>query len=158
MDTRSLEVIVAVLIVVILATIGIQGFGKYKRHANKVVCVANMRTIHQGLADHLTDKGYWPQPTVPFEEATEEKYSAWWITAIEPYGVDAETWICPEDKVDPKEERIGERSSYFPTPFDAGKWTPFRWNQPWLMERGDLHGKGAHLAMPRGEIITSQEM
>ena len=35
-----------------------------------------------------------------------------WITVLEPYGVSAEAWICPTDKVDPNNERIGARGSY----------------------------------------------
>lgn len=92
------------------------------------------------------------------DTVTEEEYFSWWISSIVPYGVTPETWVCPTDEamIDPKRE--GYRGSYIPTPFDAHPFTPIRWNQPWLMERGNLHGKGAHMAMPDGSIQPSMQV
>ena len=153
-----IEIIVVILIIGILVLISAQGFAKYKKYAAKAQCITKMRAVHSGLANYYVDKGFWPQPTIPFDEITEENYFEWWIAVIEPYGVGADSWLCPIDVMENKEERIGRVSSYIPTPFDSRQHTPYRWNQPWLMERGDLHGKGAHVAMPRGAILTTQEL
>lgn len=153
-----IELLVTFGLMAILVLIGTQGYGAYKRHVEKATCMTNMRAIHQALANHLAERGHWPQPTIPIEEVTEENWYGWWISTLEPYGASAEAWICPTDKVAPDRERIGYRSSYMPTTFDAHRWTPYKWNQPWLLERGDLHGKGAHVAMPRGDIITTREI
>ena len=152
------EILVVIAIIAVLVLISIQGFAKYKKHAAKVQCISKMRAVHSGLANYYVDKGYWPQPTIPFDQITEENYFEWWIAVIEPYGVGADAWLCPVDVLENKENHTGRASSYIPTPFDSRRHTPYRWNQPWLMERGDLHGKGAHVAMPRGEILTSQEL
>ena len=152
------EILVVVALVAILALISIQGFDAYKKHAAKVQCMSKMRAVHSGLANYYTDKGHWPQPTIPFDQVTEENYFEWWINAIEPYGVGADAWLCPIDVKENKDTLTGRMSSYVPTPFDTRQYTPFRWNQPWLMERGNLHGKGAHVAMPRGAILTTQEL
>jgi type II secretory pathway pseudopilin PulG len=152
-----MELMVTSVLIALLVLLTAQGYGKYKRYAEKAVCISNMKAIHQALANHLTDKGHWPQPTIDIENVTEESWFGWWIATMEPYGVSAEAWICPTDKVDPNNERIGLRGSYIPTTFDTHPSTPYRWHQPWLMERGDLHGKGAHIAMPDGRIQTTQQ-
>jgi type II secretory pathway pseudopilin PulG len=151
------ELLVVFGIIALLSLISFYGYAKYKRHAEKSQCMSQMRTIHQGLANYVSDKGNWPQPPMTPDEATEEKWFGFWVATLEPYGVPAEAWICPTDKVEAGEEIVGQRGSYVATVFDTGPWTPYRWNQPWLMERGDMHGKGAHIIFPRGEIITSTE-
>jgi prepilin-type N-terminal cleavage/methylation domain-containing protein len=148
------EMLVVTAIIAILVLMTIQGFARYKKHAAKVQCISKMRTVHAGLAGFYVDKNHWPQPTISIEHITEENYFEWWISVIEPYGVSAEDWLCPVDAVKPEEERIGSRASYIPTRFDSHRYTPVRWNQPWLTERGDMHGKGPHIAMPDGSIST----
>jgi type II secretory pathway pseudopilin PulG len=157
MGYTFVEILVVAGIIALLSLIGFYGYAKYKQHAEKVQCMSQMRAVHQGLADYVADKGHWPQPPMAIEQITEESWFGWWVATLEPYGVPAEAWICPTDKVEAGEENVGQRGSYIATVFDSGPWTPFRWNQPWLMERGDMHGKGAHIIFPRGEIITSQE-
>lgn len=92
---------------------------------------------------------------------SEDGYFRFWVTALEPYGASRDTWLCPSDKLilqmSPAELKRGEFfGSYVPTPFESGPGTPFRWNQPWLIERGDYHGKGAHILMPDGSVTDSQ--
>lgn len=151
------EILVVAGIIALLSMIGFFGYGEYKKHAEKSQCMSQMRVIHQSLADYVGDQGYWPQPPMNVEEVTEENWFGWWVATLEPYNAPPEAWICPTDKVEAGEENVGQRGSYVATVFDTNPFTPYRWNQPWLMERGDLHGKGAHIIFPRGEIISSQE-
>lgn len=121
-----------------------------------------MRTIHAAFSAHLTDKGYWPQLPEDEQDWNEDKFFEFWILALEPYGASRDTWICP---IDIDNKRYANRSkidpdkffgSYVPTPFDENPASPYRWSQPWAIERGDLHGKGAHMLMPDGSIQESQ--
>ncbi len=154
-----LELAVVMLIIAILALLSVVGYGAYKRHVEKVQCLTQLRTIHLGLATHVADRHYWPQPPMGIDGLTEEDWFGWWTAQLVPFGVEPEVWLCPTDRVDPEEEKPrGQRGSYVPTVFDTGRYTPYRWAQPWLMERGDMHGKGAHIVMPNGEITTSQQV
>ena len=71
-----------------------------------------------------------------------------------------EAWICPSDRsqerVLTQAENTDRKGSYAISPFDDKPQTPFRWNQPWALERGNLHGKGAHMLMPDGSVHDSQ--
>lgn len=152
------ELIVAMAIVAILIALSVQGYGKFKRHAARAKCIGNMRVVHSGLNACWMDRNRWPQ--MPGEALTfdESRYFEWWIRVLEPYGVGEESWLCPSDIV--LEKLKGKRDvhagSYLVTPFDGHQYSPVRWNQPWLMERGDFHGQGAHIAMPDGSILPSQ--
>ncbi|MCB1233100.1 MAG: hypothetical protein KDM91_03040 [Verrucomicrobiae bacterium] len=150
-----LELFIAVFIVGLLAGLLFPAFNSIKRHAEKVKCMANLRHIHAALEGHLNDKNYWPQMPIEAFSFEESDYFKWWMVTLEPYGGGGmDVWLCPSDKIryDEPERVFG---SYIPTSFDAHRYTPVRWNQPWLMERGDFHGKGAHLIMPDGSIFSS---
>ena len=68
--------------------------------------------------------------------------------------------MCPTDL---RERNVGEKQSerdkfegsYIPTHFESGTDAPYRWRQPWLLERGDFHGEGALMIMPDGSIEPS---
>lgn len=46
--------------------------------------------------------------------------------------------------------------SYIVTRFDKMAQTPFRWNQPWAMERGNFHRTGSHVLMPDGSVNSTR--
>ncbi|MEX2580183.1 MAG: hypothetical protein WD342_14080 [Verrucomicrobiales bacterium] len=85
----------------------------------------------------------------------EEEFFEFWITTTDPYGLNQDTWVCPSDRA-LERKRNAEKTeffgSYVPTGFDKQAGSPFRWNQPWVIERGDFHGKGSHMLMPDGSI------
>jgi prepilin-type N-terminal cleavage/methylation domain-containing protein len=131
----------------------------FVKRAKKARCLSNMRTIHSGLLAYLSDKGHWPQMEEGKVDFTEEEFFGFWVEATEPYGLNQDTWICPMDmryQGLPDEEKDNYSGSYVVTRFDKNPATPFRWNQPWAMERGDLHGNGAHILMPDGSISESR--
>ena len=147
-----IELLVTIGVIAILVTISVPGYGLIKKQAQKATCLSHMRTVHAALGGHLVDKGYWPQ--VP-DDLGEHDYYAFWFKATEPYGASEETWLCPADKIDRRKFKDLKSGSYIVTPFDPFPQTPFLWNQPWLVERGNLHGKGAHIALPDGSINPS---
>lgn len=131
----------------------------FMKRAKKVRCISNMRTIHSGLLAYVSEKGHWPQMEEGRFDFTEEDFFKFWIVETEPYGLNADTWICPMDRVLERlngEEKSEYYASYVVTRFDKKPGTPFRWNQPWAIERGAFHGKGAHILMPDGSVSDSQ--
>jgi len=157
-----LELLVTILIIGIL--IGIVGaiYTKFIKRAEKVKCMSHMRTLHTAFLAYMQDEGHWPQMPDD-QEWTESEFFKFWIVSLEPYGAAQDTWLCPSDKIFAGYKKLEKKSSteyfgsYAPTPFDEAPGTPLRWNQPWLMERGDLHGNGAHILMPDGSVRESTQ-
>ena len=153
------ELLLVVVVLSIMALLFVSVSGTFKKRAEKAKCLSHMRTLHTAFVGHLTDKGHWPQMDENEKNWGESEFFEFWITSLEPYGVGADTWLCPSDKVylefreNKKDVFLG---SYVPTPFDKSPGTPFRWGQPWLVERGDFHGKGSHMLMPDGSVQDSQ--
>lgn len=128
--------------------------------APKVVaakCVSNMRNLHVSLNSYVTDIGYWPQ--IPeSQDETEETYEAWWLKELEPFGGTPAVWQCPVLKSKQVTDSTGYvlKMHYVPADFDANPISPRRWpNMPWLLERGNNHGRGALVAFPDGSIRSS---
>ena len=153
------ELLVSVLIVGLLIATAIPSFEAVKRRAEKARCIGNLKALHTGFDSYLLDKNQWPQMPDGALEWDASDYFGWWIKSLEPYGVGQDTWICSSDRVLenlPKDQKPEHISSYVPTRFNSHRHTPYRWNQPWIVEAGDYHGKGMHVCMPDGSITTSQ--
>lgn len=158
-----LELLVVVAIVILLVTLLVPISETFRKRAEKVKCISHLRTLHSSLTSYVGDKGSWPQlPLDQGDDWNESDFYKFWITSLEPYGAAADTWLCPSDKLllQFKQSDLKNKDRYFgtyvPTNFDVGAGTPFRWNQPWLLERGDFHGKGQHMLMPDGTVQDSQ--
>ncbi|MDB4662798.1 type II secretion system GspH family protein [Verrucomicrobiales bacterium] len=150
-----LEILVVFAVVAILAGVVISISDSFRKRAETAQCLSKMRTVHSGLSSYLIDQGHWPQLPPEAMEFSETEYFTFWMKSIEPYGISEENWLCPSDKINKEKFKKEKTGSYIPTAFDGFMITPHRWNQPWLVERGDLHGKGAHIAMPDGSINPS---
>lgn len=154
-----LELLVSITIGALFLGLSIAIADTFIKRAKKARCMSNMRTIHSGLLGYVTDNGHWPQMEDDRVDFTEEEFFGFWVKVTEPYGLNQETWICPMDRRYlglPDEEKLKYSGSYVVTRFDSAPATPFRWNQPWAMERGDLHGNGAHVLMPDGSVTESR--
>jgi len=153
------ELLVAVGVGILLISLTAFVSDTFIKRARKVGCISNMRVLHSSLVAHATDKGHWPQMEEDRFDYTEEEFFKFWILSTEPYGMSQDSWICPSDRnVARIHGAMGSKyfGSYNVTRFDKGPATPFRWNQPWAMERGNLHGKGVHILMPDGSVDDSQ--
>lgn len=154
-----IEILVVIVIISMLVSITIPSYQGYRRRAEKVVCMSQMRVIHVALDNYIADKNHWPQiPEGIFYNNKENEFWKWWILNLEPYGAGEQVWLCPSDKVvqNSKKEYKG---TYMPAKFDAHHFTPYRWaGQPWLMERGNLHKQGSHIMMSDGSIRSSKEV
>ncbi len=153
-----LELMVTILIIAILASTMSIGLTALKQRASRVACMGNLRTLHQAFASYTNEHGYWPQE--PGDLGSEgHHFYTWIIGEVGPYGGERNAWICPTEKQEraldiAREEFVG---SYTPTMFSPVEGRPWQWNQPWLIERGNLHRQGALVIMPDGSINTARE-
>ena len=152
-----LELIVVVALVLTLLGVVVPLTSTYMDRAKKAKCLSHMRTIHSGIMGYVQEVGHWPQMDVEKWDHTEEEFFKFWVTVTEDHGLNRETWLCPSDRaLERKMQKEADPDKYFgsyiPTRFDEHPATPFRWNQPWVIERGGFHGKGPHVLMPDGSI------
>lgn len=154
-----IEILVVLVVIILLVSIGVPSYQAHRRGAEKAVCMSQMRGLHVAFDNYMTDNNQWPQmPSGIIESDKESDFWKWWILTMTPYGGDEGFWLCPSDKLD-RESADEYNGSYLPTQFDAHHHTPYRWaNQPWLLERGNLHKKGAHIMFPDGSIHSSMDV
>ena len=154
-----LEILIALTVIAILMSVSVPSYEAYRQRANKAVCISHMRNLHSALDSYIMDNNHWPQiPEGIFVASDESVFWEWWIRTLEPYGGIDTFWLCPADKIR-KESPDEYNGSYLPTKFDAHQFTPYRWGgQPWLIERGNLHKKGAHIMFPDGSVRNSSEV
>jgi hypothetical protein len=144
-------------IVAILVTISAGGYSAIRAKATDGVCTSHMRSLHGSLSAYLADNERWPQPPEGIMDDKEEKLWEWWINELEPYGGRQKFWCCPTHievfargrSADELPKYVG---SFIPANFDPHPQAPYKYPQPWLMERGDFHGRGAKLLMSDGAI------
>lgn len=160
-----LEMLIVIAIVALLATISFPVFGKFRNMAGYASCLANLRILHVGFNTYMQDhEGVWPQiPEGGYDD--EDKEWEWWHDQLKNYGVARNHWVCPADDSnrglsEVQNGHLVHSSSYIPTLFDEAPNTAFRWNQPWVLERGGFHKKtqGPNMLMPDGTIIQGPAM
>lgn len=153
-----LEILIAVAVIVILATLTIPVISGLRARAQRVQCAANLRNLVVAANAFVQQNGSWPQIGTPEEdESSERGYASAWIKALEPFGAPAKTWICPTiqdllknpDYSKPENARV----DYIGTPFDDKPTTPHQWpRQPWFVEIGDVHGNGNLIIFTDGSV------
>jgi hypothetical protein len=133
---------------------------QFQARASDAGCKANLRTLHAGLSTYMQDHGMvWPQiPETVLDDESEQsdKEAEWWFGTLKDYDVPKKTWICPGDNDRKKilEAEDIHVSTYTITQFDDIPNTAYRWKQPWVIEDGDMHGrgKGPNMIFPDGSI------
>ncbi len=153
------ELLVAIGVAALLIATAAGLFGTFMERARRAKCISHMRSLHTGLLAYTTDKGHWPQMEEGEFEFTEEEFFGFWIEETSPYGLSQETWVCPSDRAVERmlnEGKVRYWGTYVVTRFDRKPQTPFRWNQPWAIERGNFHGQGAHILLPDGSVQPTQ--
>ena len=152
-----LEVFVVIIIIAILATLLLPVFSKMRARAQRVQCMANLRSLYVAAESYVQQYGSWPQIPVSDSDSAEQDYANAWIAALAPFGPTQKTWICPTiqellrnpDLSKPENIRV----DYVATPFDDKPPTPHQWaKQPWFAETGDVHGNGNLIIFTDGSI------
>jgi len=144
-----LDTVAVITIVAILVALAVPNFGNYLRKAQEVRCTANMRNITVALRGYLQDNGnVWPQGPSPESGAAWEDF---WLGVLQPYGITGKTWQCPA--ILARSGTDAPRVHYTPTMFPPVPGIADRWaTHPWLIERGEGHGRGVLICFPDGSI------
>lgn len=155
-----LEVLTVVIVLLISATLLIPVISGLRSRAQRVQCMANLRSLYVAAESYLQQNESWPQ--IPVSDS-EEDHARAWIAALAPFGPTQKTWICPTiqglqgnpDLSDPSNVRL----DYFAMPFDDKPQTPHRWpDRPWFVELGDVHGNGNLIIFTDGSIKALKEL
>ena len=152
-----LELAIAVVVIAILAGLVLVAVSQLRARAQRVTCMANLRSLSAAANLYVQQHGTWPQIPVGKSDSATEQYAEAWITALAPFGPTRKTWICPRiqnllqnpDYSKPETARI----DYIATPFDDKPTSPMEWpRQPWFVEAGDVHGNGNLIIFTDGSI------
>lgn len=157
-----LELLIVLAIIAILGTLLLPVYGHLRERAQKVQCIANLRSLHLATDLYLQRNNSWPQIFLK-NYPTAEEYANAWIAALQPFSIGRKTWICPtiqellqnSDYIQPANARI----DYISTGFDDKPTSPHQWpRQPWFIETGDVHGNGNLLIFTDGSIAETKDL
>lgn len=160
----QIELLIAIGIIAVLATIVIVGWPRAIAASESARCMTNMRSLQTSLNSYVQDVGHWPQVPEEIDVSSahnDKAYEDWWIEELKNFGATPDVWMCPTiRRTVVKQSPDGRpRISYTPTPFDRHPYTPYKWStQPWLVEIGNAHGRGALLCFPDGSIRSVQDV
>jgi type II secretory pathway pseudopilin PulG len=165
-----LEILCALVVVGILATLAVPWYSQIRARAEALKCASNLKALGGGAAAYLADNQKWPQiqaeSGIPSLQSASQPDSptSQWIAALAPYGVTARMWRCPTT-----ERRIRQlgsakatehnRIDYSPTRFEPTPMAPWEYpTHPWFVERGSAHGKGPLIYLGDGRVVTFQDL
>lgn len=150
--------IIGILVVLLLPALA-----KLRSRAQRMQCMANLRSLHVGAEQYIQDNNQWPQIRPSASDSTGVLYAQKWIAALAPYKIPAKSWICPT-----VENLLGnpdyiasgsERVDYFGMPFDDKPMTPHQWpRQPWFVENAAPHGNGQLIIFTDGSIAEANTL
>jgi type II secretory pathway pseudopilin PulG len=148
------ELLIVIGIIAILSLLLLPVVSGFRARAQRVQCMANLRTLYSASELFIQQNGSWPQ--IDIEDSESQEASAW-IAALKPFGVSEKSWICPTIQnlmQNPDYTQPGNiRVDYIATPFDDKPTTPHEWpRQPWFIEVADVHGHGNLIIFTDGSI------
>ncbi len=158
------ELLASMAILSILVTLTITGWPRILALAAGAKCVGNMRSLHVSLDSYISDVGHWPQVPEAIDIASSDDDSAyedWWLNELKNYGGTQDVWQCPviRSQISSKNPNGRPKIHYTPTSFDEKPSTPYKWStQPWLVEIGNIHGRGAHICFTDGSIRSMDDV
>ena len=158
MGFTLMELLVTIVVLGILIVLLFPALGSMQARAQRVQCMANLRSLYAATEMYIQQNGNWPQiPPMDDSDTGPSVYAKNWITALSPFGPTQKTWICPTiqgllqkpDLTKPENTRV----DYLATSFDDKPTTAHRWpRQPWFAEVGDVHGNGNLIIFTDGSI------
>jgi prepilin-type N-terminal cleavage/methylation domain-containing protein len=157
-----LEILIVLVIIGILVTLLMPVYAQIRERAQKVQCMANLRSLYLATETYVQRNGSWPQISLKNYEAPEDFANAW-VAALTPFGIGRKSWICPTieellhnpDYNDPANARL----DYISTGFDDKPTSPHQWpRQPWFIETGDVHGNGNLIIFTDGSIAETNSI
>lgn len=157
-----IEIIVGIGIVTILIVAVISSVSHFRERTEGVRCAGNIKSLQVSLGTYVHDVGHWPQEPQELWAANDsDAYEDWWIAEMKPYGATEQVWRCPTivRKVSKHKKDGRPKMHYTPTMFDEKPYTPYKWTtQPWLVEVGNMHGRGALVGFPDGSVKAMDDL
>ena len=167
-----LELVCALAVLAILATLGAPLAGRFRDRAHGLRCSANLKGLGAAAAAYMTDHNVcWPQiasgtspSSTAGRQSGESQNAAPWIAALAPYGVAEKTWRCPtiEAKIAThgKSEALKmKRLDYVPTQFGSQPGSARLWpTHPWFIERSPNHGLGPKILLTNGRVVSMEDL
>jgi prepilin-type N-terminal cleavage/methylation domain-containing protein len=157
-----LEILVVIIVIAILATLLIPVISSMKARAQRVQCMANLRSLYTATELYLQQNGSWPQIAMALESDTSEQdYAKAWMAALAPFGPTQKTWVCPTMQETAGKPDLGDaqnvRVDYIAMTFDDKPTTPHQWpRHPWFIEAGDVHGNGNLIIFTDGSVSDAK--
>ena len=151
------EVLIVLVIIGILSVLLLPAISAFRARAQRVQCMANLRSLYIAANLYVQQNGSWPQIAMGDTDSAEEDYANAWISALAPFGPNQKTWICPTvqnllgnpDLSDSQNVRV----DYGAMSFDDKPTTPYQWPQaPWFAESQNVHGNGNLIIFTDGSI------
>src|SRR6266850_6580145 len=89
-----LELLIVLVIIGILATLLFPVYAHLRQRAQKVQCMANLRSLYVGTEAYIQRNGSWPQIFLN-NYGDPADYANAWVATLESFGIARKTWICP---------------------------------------------------------------
>lgn len=87
-----LELLIVFVVVAILATLLLPVYAQMQARAQRIQCVANLRSLFTAADLQLQRNGSWPQIA---RGGNPVDFANSWIAALSIFGPTRKTWICP---------------------------------------------------------------
>jgi len=151
------ELLIVLVIIGILSELLLPAISAFRARAQRVQCMANLRSLYIAANLYVQQNGSWPQIAMGDTDSAEDDYAKAWIDALTPFGPTQKTWICPTvqnllgnpDLSDSQNVRV----DYGAMSFDDKATTPYQWPQaPWFAESQSVHGNGNLIIFTDGSI------
>jgi prepilin-type N-terminal cleavage/methylation domain-containing protein len=167
-----LELLCALAVVAILATLAAPMAGNFRARAQGLQCVNNLKGLGAASLGYMNDhENRWPQVAVPApieqgaaDPQREDVTALRWIETLAPYGVGEKTWHCPtiEGRIQANGKAATpgrKRIDYVPTCFNGEPGSAMQWpNHPWFIERNPSHGLGPKLLLANGRVLAMEDL
>lgn len=160
-----LELAVVMVIIAILASMLLPILSNLKTRADEAKCLANLRNLFVGASGYLQANSSWPQIPNDLIISDPKKYAKMWVTALSPFGIAHETWICPTIQqaiglpLTEDDKDANYRVDYIGMAFDDQPSSPHPEDPyPWFVEKAGFHGRGNLLILSNGSTTSLKDL
>lgn len=133
-------------------------YDSVKGKAARASCAANLRGLYTATTSFVEEQGHWPQ--ISTQDIKKPAYAEAWVGALSKYGIASRNWICSSVQLALRGHDFVAypRVDYLGMPFGPEPRAAYQWpNQPWFVERGDMHGDGNLLILTNGRLLSLEE-
>lgn len=160
-----LEVLVAIVIIGILASMLLPVYSSYTARMEEARCLNNLRGLYVAASGYLQANDSWPQIPVQLLVEDSKTYARLWVTALSPFGAPLKTWICPTmqrslgTSMDDLAKDENYRIDFIATPFSDDPISPRATpTHPWFIEKTGLHSRGNLVILTNGTTTSLKDL